>query len=130
MNDSQCSELFSDVFDSHCGGCVRTCECGITHFNVDYPSDFDEGELEELKEKEKEFPDKYKSGDGSIGTIEIGGRQIVWGCSCEIARQYEDFILGDAIGIAEYLNKRAEMLRKKADGITVRGSDDGMQKGS
>ena len=120
MNNGQCSELFSDSFDSRCAGCIRTCECGITYFDEYNVWDWEEGELEKLQQKAKDDPEHYIGHNYSIGTIEIDGIEIVYGCTCNLARKYEDFILEHAGQIAEYLNKRAVMLREKADSIEVK----------
>jgi hypothetical protein len=119
MNNKQCSELFSNIFDSGCGGCIRTCECGITYFYGCHHWDFEEGELEELQQKAKDDPDHYVEQDCSIGTLEIGGIQIVYDCSCDLARKYENFILDHAGQLAEYLNRRGAILREKAESIEV-----------
>lgn len=117
MNNKQCSELFSNVFDSSCGGCIRTCECGITYFDGYNIYDWEEGELEKLQQKAKEDPELYVERGCSIGTLEIGGSQIVYGCSCDLARKYENFILNHAEQLAEYLNRLAVILREKAESI-------------
>ena len=119
MEKEQCSKLFGDVFDSRGGGQIRVCACGITYFSLDEPQNWEEGELEELKEKEKISPDKYVSFDGTVWTLNVGGEEIVWGCSCDTASKYEQFLTTDGPRIAEYLNKRAEALRQHADSITV-----------
>ena len=119
MSDQQCSELFGEVFHSGCGGCVRTCECGITYFDASSPLDFDEGELDILLEQAEKKPTKYIECDYSISTIEIAGVGIVHGCSCDMAMRYENFIRSHATLLAEYLNKTAKKLREEADGITV-----------
>ena len=117
----QCSELFERVFDSGCGGIVRECECGITHFS-DQGCDvnfYDDGELSSLQSNAKLNPTKYIGHDHNIGTMEIGGIEIVHGCTCGKAQKYEDFILTHAQLLAEYLNERAKMLREKAESIVV-----------
>ncbi|HEA66888.1 hypothetical protein LCGC14_2307170 [marine sediment metagenome] len=123
----QCSELFERVFDSGYGGIVRVCDCGITHFS-DQDCDincYDEGELEKFQENQKKAPNSFLGWDRSIGTMEIGGMEIVWGCSCDIARKYEDFILSHARQLAEYLNETAKMLKEKSDSIKVKNNDKG-----
>lgn len=117
---SQCSELFSDVFDSRCGGSVRVCACGITYFDNYNYCDWEGGELEELQQKAKDDPKHYTERDCSVGTMEINGIEIVHGCSCDLARKYESFILNHAVHLAEYLNKQATMLREKAEVIEVK----------
>ena len=117
----QCSNLFSKVFDSGYGGCVRTCECGITHFDCYNTWDWEEGELERLQDQAKEHPDRYVEVEGSIGTMEIDNIQIVWGCSCDLAKKHERFIRNHASKLAQYLNEYATKLRKAADDIDVKG---------
>ena len=114
------TDLFMKAFDSHCNGCERTCACGIHWFDVYNISDYEEGELEALLEKAKADPEKYKETDGSVGTIEIDSIEIVWNCTCNHAERYENFIISHAGQIAEYLNKRAVMLREQADEIQVK----------
>lgn len=81
------------------------------------------GELEEFQARERALPAKYKSCDHSIGAIEINNIQIVHGCTCGLARKYENFIIGHEVQIAEYLNKRSEILRHKADRIKIKGGN-------
>ena len=116
---SQCSDLFAEVFSSHCGGIVRTCACGITTFNYMDQSYFDEGELEGLVAKGKSDPEHYRAVDYTVSTMTIGGQEIVHGCTCDKARQYEAFIKGHAPRLAEYLRRYAEELRKRADQVDV-----------
>lgn len=123
MNNGQCSELFSDVFNSKCGGCLRTCECGITYFDTYNVWDWEDGELEDLQQKAKEDPEHYTGIDCAVGTMSIGGIEIVYGCSCDLAQKYEDFILNHAEQIAEYLNKRSEALSEQAKAIKVNIED-------
>lgn len=117
--DKQCSELFENIFRSHCGGIVRTCDCGRTHYNEADASFFDEGELGDLIEKTKEQPDKYFATDYTITTMEIGHSEIVCGCVCAIAEKWEDFLIEQSQQIAQYLNSRAKMLREEASTIEV-----------
>lgn len=117
--NNQCSKLFDEVFDSSCGGCLRTCECGITYFDTYNIWDWEEGELEELKQKAEDDPEHYVGIDCSVGTLSIDGREIVYGCTCKLAQRYEEFILDHAEQIAEYLNKRAILLKEKAAAIEV-----------
>lgn len=118
-NHQQCSELFKSVFFSHCSGIRRQCACGITYFNGCDKDYFDEGEFEDLKEKAKKEPSKYIERDHDIGTLEIGGFEIVLGCTCNIASKYEKFILFNAEKIAEFLQLKAIELRNKANKIDI-----------
>ena len=119
MSDIQCSELFSEIFSSGCGGCLRTCDCGITYFDGYNNWDWEVNELENLRQKAKDDPRQYIEQDHSVSTMEIGGAQIVHGCSCGQAQRYETFILNHAVQLADYLNKRASMLKEKAKLIKV-----------
>jgi hypothetical protein len=121
MND-QCSELFERVFDSNHGGCVIDCACGRVHFDgiPEGGWSWEPGELEELIRKAGEIPDKYVQHDGTVGSMNISGAEIVYGCSCDLARKFEANIIANAERIAEYLNKRAAAMREKADKIEVK----------
>lgn len=114
------SELFNDVFDSGCGGCIRTCECGIVHFDSYNNWDWEEDELKTLQRNAKEEPKLFIEHDHAIGTISIGGVEIVQGCPCNLAQNYENSIIEDGVRIAEFLNKRAEMLKAHANLIEVK----------
>lgn len=121
MKKEQCSELFFDVFDSRCGGCLRTCECGITHFDAYNIWDcWEDGQLEDLQQKAKDDPEHYVEHDCAVGTMEIDGIEIVYNCTCDLARKYENFVLNHARQLAEYLNKRAAALREQSLAIEVK----------
>lgn len=115
----QCSGVFEKAFDSHCGGCVRTCSCGRTHFDSVNFYDWDERELDQLLLKAKAEPDSFIAHDHSIGTMEIGGKEIVIDCPCDLAWKYEEFIIAHAVQLANYLRLRAIELRERADKIDV-----------
>ena len=115
----QCSELFADIFDSCSGGNIRTCACGRTFYNYMDTGSFDTGELEKLEAKQKSKPEKYFACDHTIGTMEIGDVEIVYGCQCDLAKKYEQFILAHAEQLSEYLRRYAATLREKADSVDV-----------
>jgi len=115
----QCSEIFEKVFDTRGSGCVRKCACGITYFDGSDWSAFYEGELEELRRKAQETPDKFVEWNQSVGCMEIGGQSIVYGCNCDTAQKYEQFIVNYSEQLAKYLNMRAAALRRKAGMIGV-----------
>jgi len=117
---AQCSSIFEDVFNSNTGGICRDCACGKTYFNGDDASDFDEGELEALREKAKAQPDKYIEQQHTVSTMEIDNVEIVYGCTCDTARKYEKFIIQHGAQLATYLNMRAKELRSRADAIDVK----------
>lgn len=117
---NQCSEIFFDSFDSQCSGCVRVCECGITHFDEYNIPDWEDGELEKMQQKARNDPKHYVGHDCAVSTTEINGIEIVYGCTCDLARKYESFILNYAKQIAGYLNRRAVLLREEAQEIEVK----------
>jgi hypothetical protein len=116
------SERFEDAFDSHGGGIVRRCICDRVHFSTYFHDRnfYDEGELEDLEEKAKQFPEKYIGHDHTIGTMTVNGvGDMVFGCSCNSFERYEEFILKNATKIRNYLNNFAKNLRDKADSVEV-----------
>jgi len=118
--EAQCSNLFLKVFDSHTGGCVRECSCGRTHFDIsDNGWTWGDGELERLKEKASIFPECYIEVDGTVSTMNVGGEEIVEGCKCKKAKEYESFIRDNAVQIKEYLQEWSKALREKADKIDI-----------
>lgn len=121
MND-QCTDVFMEAFDSGCGGCVRECVCGITHFDgsPDGQWSWEPGELEGLRHRRYTNPGKCVEQDHTIGTIEINGCAIVIGCTCDTARKYENFLRHNATQIKKYLNGIAAELRSQADAIEVK----------
>lgn len=116
---SQCSDLFAEVFNSGCGNVCRTCSCGKTFFNYMDEGCFDTGELESLQAKSKADPDRFIAVDHTVGTMSICGREIVMGCTCAIASNYEGFIRDNARRLAEYLRRYAAALREKAADVDV-----------
>ncbi len=119
MEKEQCSKLFGDVFDSHGGGQIRVCACGRTYFSVDESQNWEEGELEDIQKKQKVDPDSYIHWDSTVWTLNVGGKEIVWGCCCDTAHKYEQFLINEGPRIAKYLNRRAKALREHADLITA-----------
>jgi len=101
----QCSELFECVFHSDCVGSVRRCACGQIFYDNNN-TDWEEGEFKKLENSEA------ISCDHSIGTMDIGGEEIVIGCSCDKASRYEKFIITHAIELTKYLNGSSEAIKK------------------
>ncbi len=89
------------------GSIVVTCCCGRTHFASYNAADFDEGELEGLKQKTQTDPEHYieHTDDGYVTYLHIG-QGIVADCACGKAKQYEDFIWRWRERIIEYLTVR------------------------
>ena len=118
MND-QCSPLFKKVFDSG-GGSMRECACGKIHFDSSVNGwDWEDGELEKLILNSKAQPGIFVERDGTVSCMEVFGQEIVYGCDCNLAEQWEKNINTHAVKIAEYLNKRAKLMREQADKIEV-----------
>ena len=115
-----CSDEFINAFHSGTSGCVRECYCGITHFDNE-PDDYDweEGELENLRLLAVNG-ENCRVSDGSVRTIIIDNKEIVIGCSCNHAARYESFLIDNAVNIAKFLNARAELLRQKAEQISIK----------
>jgi hypothetical protein len=94
---------------THTGSMVILCEhCHRTHFATSSDNWYEEGELEDLREKARRDPAKYvERGDCdsiSWGTIE--GKQTVWGCPCNTAGVYEVWIWNHRFLITDYLTAR------------------------
>jgi len=101
----------------HAGSLVITCElCGRTHFATMEEGRFDEGELEDLREKAKKEPDKYIEDPSydSISWGRIDGKQAVIGCVCNGLAKYEEFIWRNRHVIARYLKEKSERLAKES----------------
>ena len=108
-------EAASDVFmRAVCHGgalCSILCEfCGRTHFVGEGHGDYRDGELEDLRVSAQKNPGKYIE-HNDYDTIDwgyINGKQIVYGCPCNSARQYERWIWSHRYIIAKYLRLQAE----------------------
>lgn len=71
------SEDFWDTI-IHSGSIVSTCEfCGKTHYSTEEENSFEEGELEELREKAKKEPDKYIEHSDMVRWGTLNGKQAV-----------------------------------------------------
>jgi hypothetical protein len=101
------SEHMENAF--RCGGGIRfTCHCGRTHFeDRECAGDWDNSELEGLREAFHRDPDKTIACAYSVTYATINGREYVLGCPCNGLRVYEDFLWNHRRGIAEYLAARA-----------------------
>lgn len=103
------AEFENAIVDS--GSLVIDCEfCGKTHF-ASYDAHFyEEGELETLREKAKETPNKYIEHDySSVSWGYFAGKQAVIDCDCEQLIKWENMIWDNKYIITKYLlarNKR------------------------
>jgi len=126
-HDKPPSDEFMEALISG-GSIVTECElCGRVHFATwDDGADWEEGELEELRANADKEPDRYIE-DATCSSISWGyldGQQAVWGCPCNIARKYEDWIWGHRELVTSYLRKRirdqkrdAEMEETRMEGV-------------
>jgi hypothetical protein len=104
------SDMFREAVEDTGTCCATECEfCGRTHFVSSHGhGDYEEGELEKLKEQAAKDPDRYieESEYDAIGEGYIDGKQAVVHCPCNALRRYEDFIWGHRTIICEYLAAR------------------------
>ena len=100
------------------GSLVIDCEyCGKTYFATENEGIYEEGELEELREKAEKEPDKYIE-DPSYDTISWGilnGKQFVYECCEEEVAKFEQFIWNHRFIITSYIRAKADKLKSKAD---------------
>ena len=102
------------------GHIVIDCGCGRTHFaDAESAGDWNEGELEELREKAKVDPEHYiaHGNHDSISECQIGGIVYVWDCPCGYGERVEQFLDANREEILRYYKSRidaaAEQLRKE-----------------
>jgi hypothetical protein len=112
------SDTFMEAVCNRGALCQILCEfCKRTHFMGELShGDYEEGELEDLRVKARKKPDKYIEHNDydSISWGYINGKQIVWGCPCNSARQYEQWIWSHRYVISKYLRLRAQELETEA----------------
>lgn len=101
------SEEFSRAV---CNGGTPVHDCGFCgRTNFDLNGEFmDEGELDRILENQKAYPDKYFGQDNGINIGNLGGKTYVWGCPCNKAWPYENFIWENRHTILTYLKARTE----------------------
>jgi hypothetical protein len=115
--DEEASEEFMRAVCGRGALCDVDCEhCGRTHFVGTGYGDYEDGELEGLRANAQKHPGKYIEHNDydSIDWGYINGKQIVWGCPCNSARQFESWIWNHRYAIAKYLKLRAEGLQLDA----------------
>lgn len=109
IKQPQVSEEFERAFSANTGTSDSTCElCGRRLFGGSGTIGYEDGELEDLRQKAKAEPDKYHEFDGDDGVSEglIDGKRFIFGCPCNRLRRYEDFVWAHRRQIIEYLKKR------------------------
>jgi hypothetical protein len=97
------------------GHMVADCElCGRVCFeDSEIAGDWEEGELEKLREGVRTEPDKYIPMD-SVHSVEIGGKTGIVGCTCNGLRQYEDFIWGYRRVIMKFISAKIKTIVEEA----------------
>lgn len=111
------SDLWWDSFC--CGGSiVSDCACGRTNFiDSEDAGDWDEGELERLRELHREKPDQYVIDHGN-DYVSISRVGLIWNCPCGQSKRYEDMLTLYQSEILSYYKKRKEKLVREAADIT------------
>lgn len=98
--------------------CVCDCACGRVYFvSADGHGDYEEGELERFQKKAREQPGKYieESTYDTVDMVHIGGKQIVPHCECGEAVKLAKWIEEHAEGLAAYLTRYFDELKKAAE---------------
>lgn len=118
----------NEFMDAVCDGGtpVSTCGfCGVVTFSNG--CDMDEDELELLLEKMRNRPATYRQ-DGANDSIAVGqisGINVVYGCPCDGAYKYEQFIWEHREIIMRYLRariaKEAANANRDAESIATLG---------
>ena len=112
--DKPSDEFLAALHDS--SSLVSSCEfCGRTYFVDNENEDWDEGELEGLRENARKNPDKYIATDEWVERGILNGKEYVLGCSCNGARVYENFIWDNRELISKYISSRAKKEQREAD---------------
>lgn len=112
------SEYFERAFTD--SGSIRVlCDfCGREHFaNDERAGDWEEEELEELRKRAREEPEKCMGWDyDSISWGYLAGQRYVPGCPCEPekAEKYENFIWENRHQISRYLKERTKSIAMAA----------------
>lgn len=110
------SEDFLQAFSEGSSGMVVTCEfCGRTYFATDDCGDYDEGELEGLRESATKEPDKYIEVGYFTTRVWVDGKTYADGCKCHKVRRHEDWIWANRRSIVAYLKARTEKRLKAAE---------------
>ena len=117
MAGQEPSEEFIEAFRAGIGSIRAECEfCGRECFEDDeHAGDWEDGELEKLRERAQSQPDKCVAMDTvSLGMLD--GKRFVMGCPClaDKIRPYENFIWSHRRQIAEYVHKRVKIVVESA----------------
>ena len=109
---------FWDAFTGG-GSIVATCICNRVHFVDNDEADFDDGELEDYREREKAEPDKYTGHYDTdyVGTADIPGGIVVYECKCSTAAKYENFLIHWRRNILRYYKQLYERKNRDAEDL-------------
>ena len=113
------TRILQDAFRDGTSGCVRICACDRTHFDICEGNgwDWEEGELEKLKQAADTEPDRFIESNGAVTAMTIDGCEFVMNCPCGYAAAAEQFIRKNAPSIKRYLTAWAKELKTKAEAI-------------
>ena len=106
-------KIFEDAFYDHGGGIVRTCECGVTHYNDSSDAyGWEDGELDKLHADPKAVPL-----DRDAFEMSFEGRRYVTQCQCwhERAKMIMRFLDSHGHSIAIYFRLEKERKTKEAE---------------
>lgn len=107
--------------------CDIYCEaCGRTYFVTSAGhGDYEEGEIEALREKAQREPDKYIEVPdySSVSAMHWNGKEVVIGCLCDPTRSLATFIEKHAEQLTEYLRLYWKDMHEKAASELKRADD-------
>jgi hypothetical protein len=107
------SELFLDTV-TNASSLVIMCElCGRVYFCSE--GDYEKGELSRLRRNAKRNPEGYIEVNDFTHWGQIGGKQAVTECCCNMLSRYENFINVNEHLILDYLLIKHQDNRKEAD---------------
>lgn len=102
------SELFMDLVCNMSTPSIECQLCGRCHFATGSQSDLFDDNIQNLRKKAAESPDKYvECHDDSVAFGHIEGRQVVWNCPCGKLARYETWIWEHRELILDYIRARS-----------------------
>jgi hypothetical protein len=91
-----------------CGSIVSTCACGRVLFaNSEDAGDWEDGELEGLRQKWEEKPDAV-IGMNDSDTVSVSRLGLIWGCPCGESIKHENYLIDNQTSILNYYRLRAQ----------------------
>lgn len=121
---SQPTEFFKHVYHGDMGSICIDCHCGRTHFaDSERAGDWEDGELEGLRERAAKEPDKYIAhvNYDAVMSLYIRGIVVVVECPCGWLYRYERMLWEDRERILKYFatRQRAEVDTLNRLGILI-----------